>query len=100
CGLMYTWSIALLAAPSANRALPVRLYALLLWCVSLGVTFTAMCFPEPWVPSAGLLATWLVGMTGFACLNLAISIGERRHFSHRLTRTIPHAPVLRRLAFL
>ena len=28
CGLLYTWSIAMLGVPSANRALPVRIFAL------------------------------------------------------------------------
>jgi hypothetical protein len=99
CGLLYTWSIAMLGVPSANRALPVRIFALLLWGASLVLTIVEAAYmggPFTLLP----IQIWTSVMTMFACLNLAIAIGERRNFSPRLMRTIPRWGIFRRLAFL
>jgi hypothetical protein len=99
CGFLYVWSIAMLGVPSANRALPVRIYSLLVWMASLALVVIETPYWTASMPQLPL-NLWTVLMTMLACLTFVIAIGERRHFSPRLTRTIPRWGIFRRLAFL
>jgi hypothetical protein len=94
-GLFFVWSVALLNAPSANRALPVRLYAVLIWAVSLAVAiYIGTVMSTHWA-----ILTWTIVMSLYACLNLFIATGERRSWSSRVTRKIPRSWLLRVPAF-
>jgi hypothetical protein len=99
CGFLYVWSIAMLAVPSANRALPVRVFSLMVWFGGLALVVIQTPFWSASMPQLPV-QLWTVLMTMLACLSLAIAIGERRHFSPRLTRTIPRWGIFRRLAFV
>ena len=95
-GFLALLSIALISPLSANRALPVRIFA------------TAV-----WIPTAIGAAVWSVGVNNFtpiavwATLNillysigLFVAVSEREHLGRRVRRTIPCRWLLRPLAFL
>jgi hypothetical protein len=96
CGLLYTWSVGLISAPSANRALAMRIYMLGYCLVSGGAAawFSQMLGNENpftiWPFSTGILIL----------LCLLIAINERERWSPRVTRTIPKNWLLRLPAFL
>jgi hypothetical protein len=95
-GLMYVWSVAILNPATANRALPVRVYTLLLVAlVGVGAWLwsdhAGHVDPfQAWVYFAGVLGT----------LQVLISINEREEWGPRVARTIPRSPLLRLPAFL
>ena len=95
-GFLALLSIALISPLSANRALPVRIFA------------TAV-----WIPTAIGAAVWSVGVNNFtpiavwATLNillysigLFVAVSERERLGSRVRRTIPRRWLLRPLAFL
>jgi hypothetical protein len=97
-GLWYTWSLALLNPPSANRALVPRLFVAALWLIS-GAVFVAAnvllryTFERP-------LPFWCLLMTLLFALQLVIAINEREEWTPRVARTIPRSWWLRVPAFL
>src|SRR5262249_52110661 len=96
CGLLYTWSVGLISAPSANRALAMRVYMLGYCLVSGGAAawFSQMLGNETpftyWPVSTGILIL----------LCLLIAINERERWSPRVARTIPKNWLVRLPAFL
>jgi hypothetical protein len=95
-GLFFTWSVALVSPPSANRAAAPRLYMLGFWLLS-GV----MCWlGTQAVRHDGPFATWVAFMLGMWSLALVISINEREHWTPRTARMIPRSIWLRPFAFL
>lgn len=95
-GLLFTWSVAIVSPPSANRALSVRLYLLGFWLVT-GVT-TALLTRR--IRSPIPIFFWEVVMVVLLCIQIAISINEREQWGMRIQRTIPRRRWLRGLAFL
>ena len=95
-GLFFVLSVALITPPSANRALPIRIYLTVLWLLG-GV----LCFT--WVVrsgSADRMDAWLwltFGMTMFALL---VVISNADQLSLRVRRTIPPRGLKRAAAFL
>lgn len=95
-GLFFTWSVAIISSPSANRAFPVRLYFLAYWLVTGSV--------------AGYLSyrshelfwflLWAYTIAGLLCLQLLVAINEREQWGLRILRTIPRHGWLRIPAFL
>lgn len=96
CGLLYTWSIALITAPSSNRALPMRVFMLSYAIVSGVLTaflVSATRQEEPfWF--------WSMLMGEFVAFALIIAINERERWTPRVARTIPRNWLLRLPAFL
>lgn len=95
-GLFYFWSVALLSAPSANRAKPVRIYVLIVWvlCGGLGIGWSASF--EDFEP----LIIWIGITIGLGSLQFFISICEREKWGPRVTKTIPRSLLPRMIAFL
>jgi hypothetical protein len=95
-GLLFTWSIALVSSPSANRALPPRAFLVAAWLVTAGVAaLLARRFQTP-VP----LYIWMDAFAALLCVQLLTSINEREQWGVRVTRTIPRRWWLRGPAFL
>ncbi len=95
-GLVFVWSVAVVSPPSANRALPVRLYVLWLWLMTAGIAVA-------WGKEAahcGPVFVWAVLAVGLFCLQFVISINERESWGPRVTRTVPRNGLLRAGAFL
>jgi hypothetical protein len=95
-GLLFAWSVALLHPASANRALPVRAFLLLL-CPVTGV----LCVL--WSRSSdrsGLFFGWIVALGILCTLSLIIAVSEREQWGPRMARSIPRRWWLRWPAFL
>src|SRR5581483_10151633 len=87
---------ALISPPSANRALPIRLFLTIMWLVSLGIAIWAVIDNA----SVGALLVWAVGELAIISLVLFSAIGEREEWGPRIARTIPRDPLRRFGAFL
>jgi hypothetical protein len=96
--LFYSWSVALINPPSANRGLGMRLAMLAVW-VGTAVVYGVW---NPLLPNAhnGPLLTWVCLMGGLSCLSIVIAINEREQWAPRLARTIPRWWWLRVPAFV
>jgi hypothetical protein len=95
-GLYFTWSVALLSPPSANRALPMRLWLLVLWLG--GGAIMILCSSQ--IGGEEPFMTWIIVMGVLLCLGLVIAINEREQWAPRVARTIPRRWWLRPFAFL
>jgi hypothetical protein len=96
-GLFFTWSVALISPPSANRALPSRLFLLAAWLGSGAVFVGWQVLAPEWYD---LVSVWAIGMAGLCCLQVIIAINEREQWTPRVGRTIPGPWPLRVPAFL
>jgi len=95
CGLLYTWSVALISAPSANRILPMRVFMLVFGILSgLAHAFVAYSTHQE-----EAFQMWILLMGEMACLALFIAVNERRSWTPRVSRTIPRNVLLRIPAF-
>ncbi len=95
-GLLFTWSVAIVSPPSANRALPVRLYVLGFWLVTGGLAALLthrMRLPFP-------LYVWEAALVVLLCTQILVAINERERWGLRVQRTIPRRWWLRGPAFL
>lgn len=90
-GLMFVCAVALIKPPSANRAMPVRLYVLGLWLVT-GMTSAIWSFS---VDEEEFLVAWTVGALLLASAMMLVGVCEREHWGPRLARRIPRNPLLR-----
>jgi hypothetical protein len=95
-GLMFVCAVALIKPPSANRALPVRLYVLGLWLVT-GITSLIWSLS---VDEEEFLVAWAVGAMLLACGMMFVGVCEREHWGPRLARRIPRNPLVRLPAML
>jgi hypothetical protein len=95
-GLVFVWSVAVVSPPSANRALPVRLYVLGLWLATAAVA--AVWSKE--IGDCRPAFTWAVLAVLLFCLQFVVSINERESWGPRIARTVPRNPLLRAGAFL
>src|SRR5207247_851570 len=96
CGLVFTWAVALISAPSANRTLPMRIFMIGFTLVS-GALFGYVCFVTQ---HEELAQMWLLVMGFLIFFSLVIAINERERWSPRVARTIPRNWLLRPFAFL
>jgi hypothetical protein len=95
-GLLFTWSVAVVSPPSANRALPSRLLLAGGWLVT-GATAALLAyqFRSP-IP----LYLWLILQVFLFGVQLLAAINEREQWGVRVARTIPRRWWLRGPAFL
>jgi hypothetical protein len=94
-GLFFVLSVALIAPPSANRALPVRIYLTVAWLFG-GVlsVWWAVKTGEPQILGAWVLPTFVVMVVA-----LLVVISNNDELSLRVRRTIPQSRFQRFLAF-
>jgi hypothetical protein len=97
-GLFFTWSVAMVSPPSANRALPSRVF-LLLAVPATGLVFGLWNRVYPFPPNM-LLMMWIIFVGILASLQIMIAINEREYWTPRVARTIPRNLLLRVPAFL
>lgn len=95
-GLVFCWSVAVVSPPSANRALPVRLYLFGLWVATAAIAATWSYKISVIIP----VYIWMAAMIPLFSLELFIAINERDHWAARVARTIPRRWWLRVPAFL
>ena len=95
-GLMFTWSVAIVSPPSANRALPVRLYLLGFWLITGVVAALLTRYFRLPIP----LFVWVAVVVALLCAQIVVSINEREQWGLRVRRTIPRRWWLRGPAFL
>jgi hypothetical protein len=95
-GLVFVWSVAVVSPPSANRALLVRLYVLVLW-LATGVIAAVW---SKQIDHCAPVYVWVGLAVGLFCLQVVISICERQGWGPRVARTIPRNVLLRSAAFL
>jgi len=95
-GLLFVWSVAILSPPSANRALPVRLYLLLFW-MATGLAAGYWSFR---INNYGPLGSWAILNGLVFALHIVISINEREQWAPRMARAIPRRVWLRLPAFV
>lgn len=95
-GLLFTWSVAIVSPPSANRALPVRLYMLGFWLIT-GIVAALLTrhFRSP-----AALYIWEWPIMALLCAQIVVSINEREQWGLRVRRTIPRFGLLRAPVFL
>jgi len=94
-GLMYSFAVALISPPSANRALPVRITMLAVWLVTAVATLL-------WAHISGtgeIIHLWLWLAGGFWALVIVIGGCERDRWGLRVARTIPRHHLVRLAAF-
>lgn len=95
-GQVFVWTVALISPPTANRALPVRVYAFCLWVasgVACAVWSWNIRYYEP-------MMLWGIGGVGLGILQMIIGISERDRLGPRVARRIPRWAFLRIPAFL
>ena len=94
-GLFFFMSVALIAPPSSNRALPVRLYLTAFWLLG-GV----MSFIWVWqTGEADRMLVWTYPTLVLMILSLLVIISNSDQFSHRVRQAIPRSWLKRLPAF-
>ena len=93
---VFLLSVAIVAPPTSNRALPLRVYLTLVWAG----TFALFLWLAQWNGDAELLVVWMAFTLGVLALAVVVSAGERETVGPRLRRSIPRNPLLRIPAFL
>ncbi len=94
-GLFFTWSIALVSPISANRALPVRLYAFGLWLV----TFAGSVAYSLYSKESHAVMAWGIISSFMFSLQLLIAVSERDELGPRVAKRIPRRRLYRLFAF-
>jgi len=95
-GLFFYLSVALISPPSANRALPVRIYLTAVWLLG-----GLLCFS--WVAQTGdaeRMEAWTFLTFTLMMFALLVIISNSDHLSLRVRRTIPASRLKRAFAFL
>src|SRR5262249_2139006 len=90
------WSVALISPPSANRAVPVRVFLVLLWLAGAAVQAAWAVVIGQDVP----FCVWIVWMCALCSLSLVIAVNERERWAPRRARPAPRRWWLRWPAFL
>jgi hypothetical protein len=94
-GLFFVLSVALVSPPSANRALPVRIYLTVIWLLGGLLNFG-------WVAQTGdaeRMNIWTFSTFAVMMFALLVTISNSDQISQRVRRTIPAARVKRFFAF-
>jgi hypothetical protein len=96
-GLPFVLSLTVLTPPSANRALPVRLYLAAAWllCGIAGVLTAILSKTQE-----AFIFVWLVGTTLLFSAAIWVAVSERESPGRRVAQTIPRSRLKRHVAFL
>lgn len=95
-GLFFVWSVAMISPPSANKAVPVRVYTLGFWLA----TAVGCGYWSHRSGHAGPVILWtMFGMILFG-IQFLTAISERDSWGPRVARRIPRRLVPRVVAFL
>jgi hypothetical protein len=95
-GLFYVMAVALVSPPSANRALPVRIYLTAVWFLTGLLTVV-------WVEKTGhsdAITVWFNSVFYVLLASLIVVVSNSDSLSHRVRRAIPRATWKRFFAFL
>lgn len=95
-GLFFVLSVALISPPSANRALPIRIYITMIWLLGFGLSLG-------WVAQSGngrLMSTWLYSTFALMIFALLVTVSNSDQFSLRVRWRIPQSGFKRILAFV
>jgi hypothetical protein len=95
-GLFFVLAVALISPPSANRALPVRIYLTIIWLLGGLLSFG-------WVAQTGealLMSAWTYPTFMIMMFALLVTVSNADQLSLRVRRTIPQSRLKRALAFL
>jgi hypothetical protein len=94
--LFYFLAVALIAPPSANRALPVRLFLTIAWLLTgLWAAWGIVRYSRP-----ELVMPWAMPWLMLLAVALINVIANHDRLSPRVLRDVPQNPAKRRLAFL
>ena len=95
-GIFALLSIALISPLSANRALPVRIFATAMWLLTgIGAAIWSIGV-NGFIP----IMVWATSHIFLHAIGLFIAVSERERLGSRVRRTIPRRWLLRPLAFL
>jgi hypothetical protein len=94
-GLLFVLSVAMITPPSANRALPVRLYLTILWMLGAAAALTGSQVERTHDP----VIFWQAAFNVIFALSLFVSVSERDRAGRRVLRDLPHSGLKRPLAF-
>ena len=95
-GLFFVLTMALISPPSANRALPTRIYFTAVWLLAGLISFG-------WVLKTGdasRILAWTYPFFGLLLIALLVSVSNGDYLSQRVRRTIPQARWKRLPAFM
>jgi hypothetical protein len=95
-GLLFVLSVALISPPSANRALPVRVYVTVIWLLG-GLLAAYWAWRNT---DASIIFQWCDVCTGMLIGALVVTVSSKDQLSLRVRRKIPRSRPLRSLAFL
>jgi hypothetical protein len=94
--LLYFLSVALISPPSANRALPVRLYLTFLWLLTGAIAmFWIIKESQP-----RMILAWAIPNIIVLLCSLVVVVSNEDELSLRVLRVVPVNPGKRALAFL
>ena len=95
-GLLARLATALISPLSANRALPVRTYVIVVWIVTgiSAAVWTAV------TANGTPITVWAFVHIILQCIGFFIAVSERESLGQRVRQSIPRTRVLRPLAFL
>jgi hypothetical protein len=94
-GMFFVLSVALISPPSANRALPVRIYLTVFWLLGGLLSLS-------WVTKTGNsshIIIWVFATFVLMVMALLVTISNSDQLSLRVRRTIPSSGLKRFLAF-
>lgn len=95
-GLFFVLSVALISPPSANRALPVRVYMTIIWLLGGLLSFY-------WVVKSGdgnRMEAWFYPTAVMMIFALVVTISNTDQLSLRVRRTIPESKLKQIFAFV
>ena len=95
-GILALLSIALISPLSANRALPVRIFATAVWGLTGGGAAIWSIGINDFIP----IVVWAILHILLHSIGLFIAVSERESLGQRVRRTVPRRWLLRLLAFL
>ena len=95
-GILALLSIALISPLSANRALPVRIFATAVWGLTGGGAAIWSIGINDFIP----IMVWAILHILLHSIGLFIAVSERESLGQRVRRTVPRKWLLRLLAFL
>ena len=94
-GLLHIMSIAMITPPTANRAMPVRIYITVVWFLTGAAAVALYVFQHTFWP----FGLWMGVFTGLGMFAFLAAVSEPNHYSLRVRRDIPKSVPRRVLAY-